>query len=121
MIRSVLLGAVLSVGAAVSASAGDDVMSGYYGNTAISTGGKAELHTVYNADHTFVMKVPAYGMEFKGTWALTGATLCRTYESPPPGVTNPLCTPIEAHKVGDTWTLDADGNTRTITLVKGVQ
>jgi len=122
MIRSVLLGAALSLAGAVSALAGDeDVMSGYYGNTAISTGGRAELHTTYNADHTFVMKVPAYGMEFKGTWALDGAKLCRTYESPPPGVTNPLCTPVEAHKVGDTWTLDADGTTRTMTLVKGIQ
>jgi hypothetical protein len=122
MVRPVLLGSVFALGFAASAYAdGDDVMAGYYGNTAVSTGGRAELHTTYNADHTFVMKVPAYGMEFKGTWAVNGSTLCRTYETPPPGVSNPLCTPIEPHKVGDTWSITADGNTRTITLVQGVQ
>lgn len=121
MIRSVLLGAVLSLGFAISASAGDDVMAGFYGNTVVGTGGMAETHTVYSADHNFVMKAPAFGAEYKGTWALNGANLCRTFESPPPGVTNPLCTPIEAHKVGDTWTVTAGGNTRTVTLVKGVQ
>lgn len=122
MVRSVLLAAAFSIGFVAFASAGDDdLMAGYYGNTAISTGGRAELHTIYSPDHTFVMKVPAYGLEFKGTWDLNGTTLCRTYESPPPGVTNPLCTPVEAHKVGDTWSITADGDTRTVTLVQGVQ
>ena len=44
MIRSVLLGAVLSVGFAISASAGDDVMASFYGNTVVGTGGMAETH-----------------------------------------------------------------------------
>ncbi len=96
-------------------------MAGYYGNTTIATGGMAETHTIYSADHTFVMKVPTFGLEFKGTWSIAGGLLCRTFESPPPGVTNPLCTPIEAHKVGDTWTVTTGSETRTVTLVKGVQ
>lgn len=96
-------------------------MAGYYGNTTISTGGMAETHSIYNPDHTFVMKVPTFGLEFKGTWAITGGMLCRTFESPPPGVTNPLCTAIEPHKVGDTWTVTTGSETRTVTLVQGVQ
>ena len=96
-------------------------MMGYYGNTTVATGGMAETHTVYNSDHTFVMKVPSFGLAFKGTWAVSGAMVCRTFEAPPPGVTNPLCTPIEPHKVGDTWTVTNGNDTRTITLVKGVQ
>jgi hypothetical protein len=57
-------------------------------------------------------------MDLKGTWALDDkGQLCRTYETPPPGVTNPLCTPWTAHKVGDTWTL----GDRSITLVQGIQ
>jgi hypothetical protein len=122
MLRHAVLLLTLSVCLALPASAADDdVMAGYYGNTAVATGGMADTHSVYSPDHTFVMKVPAFGLEFKGTWAVTGTTLCRTFESPPPGVTNPLCTPVEAHKVGDTWTVTSGNDTRTITLVEGVQ
>jgi len=117
MIRKLALSAALASAFAFPAFADDDVMAGFYGNTSIATGGMADTHTNYNADHTFVMHVPSFGVDFKGTWAVNAATLCRTFETPPPGVTNPLCTPIEAHKVGDTWS--AAG--RTITLVKGIQ
>jgi hypothetical protein len=121
MIRPVLISLALSTVFVLPAAAADDVMAGYYGNTTVSTGGMAEVHTVYVADHTFVMKVPAYGMQFKGTWAVNGATLCRTFETPPPGQQNPLCLPITAHKVGDTWTIGVGSETRTVTLVKGIQ
>ena len=107
--------------ATFAASGDDDPMAGYYGNTTISTGGKAEVHFIYYPDHTFVLRVPAYAMEFKGTWDVKDSTICFTYDTPPPGVDNPDCSPLVPHKVGDTWTLDADGRTRTITLVKGVQ
>lgn len=122
MFRSVLLSVAIALCGVVPAVAGDDdVMVGYYGNTAITTGGRAETHSVYSPDHTFVMKVPSFGLEFKGTWAVNGATLCRTFDSPPPGATNPLCTPIAAHKIGDTWTVTSGDQTRTVTLVQGVQ
>jgi hypothetical protein len=118
MVRLVLISAAFASGLMASvALADDDVMAGFYGNTSIATGGMADTHTNYSADHTFVMKVPSFGVSFKGTWAVNAGTLCRTFDSPPPGVTNPLCTQIEAHKVGDTWTTDG----RTITLVKGIQ
>jgi len=99
----------------------DDPMAGYYGNTAISTGGMAEVHILYNQDHTFVMNVPAFALRFKGTWSLNGGTLCFNYDVPPPGVTNPDCGPVEAHKVGDTWTEKADDGERKLTLVAGAQ
>lgn len=121
MIRKIVLAAAAAAFIALPAVAADDVMAGFYGNTAIATGGMADTHTVYSPDHSFVMRVPAFGMEFKGTWTVNGSTLCRTYETPPPGVSNPLCTPIEAHKVGDTWTASANNETRTVTLVKGIQ
>jgi hypothetical protein len=121
MVRTVLVGLAFSAGFALSASAADDVMAGFYGNTTVSTGGVAEVHTVYSADHTFMMSVPAFGMQFKGTWALNGSTLCRTFETAPPGQPNPLCTPVAAHKVGDTWTVTNGNETRNVTLVKGVQ
>jgi hypothetical protein len=122
MMRSVLLGLACSACFVVSAwAADDDVMAGFYGNTAVSVGGMAETHTTYTPDHNFIMKAPAFGAEFKGTWAVNGKQLCRTFESPPPGVTNPLCTPIEAHKVGDTWKVGVGSEMRTVTLVKGMQ
>ncbi|HWA30604.1 MAG TPA: hypothetical protein VG867_05885 [Rhizomicrobium sp.] len=119
--RSFLLGLSLAVLSTSAVLAGDDVMAGFIGNTAIAKGGMADTHTVYSADHTFDMRVPSFGMDFKGTWKVDGATLCRTYEKTPPGVTNPFCTPIEPHKVGDTWTVTLDGKTRTVTLVQGIQ
>jgi hypothetical protein len=121
MMRSAFFGVALSACFAVSANAADDVMAGFYGNTTVAKGGMAETHTSYTPDHNFIMKVPAYGMEFKGSWAVKDTQLCRTFDSPPPGVTNPLCTPIEAHKVGDTWTVGAGSDTRNVTLMKGVQ
>lgn len=111
--------------AALPALAADDVMASFYGNTVVSTGGMAEVHTHYRADHSFDMNAAAMGMSksFKGTWALDGkGNLCRTFVGEtPPNTTNPLCTPIAAHKLGDTWTIEANGSTRTVTLKAGIQ
>ena len=97
-------------------------MAGYYGNTTISTGGKTEVHFVYNSDHTFILKVPAYDMEFRGTYVVNGSTsLFQLTTFRRPALDNPDCAPLVPHKVGDTWTLSDNGRTRTITLVKGVQ
>jgi hypothetical protein len=115
---------MLALGA-TPALAADDVMASYYGNTVISTGGASEAHSHYRPDRTFDMTGSMMGMSksFKGTWALDGkGNLCRTFEGDlPPNTTNPLCTPIAAHKLGDTWTIDANGQTRTVTLKAGVQ
>jgi hypothetical protein len=100
---------------------GPDLMAGYYDNTVISTGGMAEVHIQYNLDHTFVMNVPAFSLRFKGTWALNGSNICFNYDVTPPGITNPDCGPVEAHKVGDTWTEKADDGQRKLTLVAGMQ
>jgi len=119
--RAFLIAASLVVVSASAAFAGDEAMAGYFGNTAIVTGGMTETHTYYNADHTFVLKAPSFNMEWKGTWKVDGTNLCRTYEKAPPGVPNPFCTPVEAHKAGDTWTMTMAGKTRTVSLVKGIQ
>jgi hypothetical protein len=119
--RSIFLAASLLAISASSSFAADDVMAGYFGNTVIATGGMADTHSYYNADHTFLTKAPAFGVEYKGTWKFDGTNLCRTYETTPPGITNPFCTPWAAHKVGDSWTMSAAGQSRTVTLVKGIQ
>ena len=123
--RQFLITASIAALCATPALAADDVMANTYGNTVVSTGGMSEVHTHYRADHSFDMVGSMMGMSktFKGTWALDGkGNLCRTFEGEtPPGTTNPLCTPIAAHKIGETWTMDANGQTRTITLKPGIQ
>jgi hypothetical protein len=107
------------------ALAGDDVMASTFGNTVVSTGGMSEVHTHYRADHSFDMVASMMGMSktFKGTWSLDGkGHLCRTFEGEAPRNTaNPLCLPIAAHKLGETWTVEANGETRTATLKPGIQ
>lgn len=105
--------------AAMPARAGDEALANYFGNTAVAKGGPADTYTHYNANHTFDLKVPAYGVTFTGTWEIQGNTVCRTFDIPPPGISNPLCTPVEAHAVGDTWAAENAGQKLTVTLIKG--
>ena len=124
MNRFLIAASVLAL-ASAPALAGDDVMAGYYGNTVVAAGGMVESHTHYRADHTFDVSATAMGQSynFKGTWSVDDkGQLCRTYADPaPPNTPNPLCLPAEAHKVGDTWTVSMNGNSRTLTLKAGVE
>jgi hypothetical protein len=108
-----------------TALAAEDIMANTYGNTTISTGGMAEVHTHYRADHTFDMTGSAMGMSrtFKGTWALNQkGQVCRTFVGTiPSGTANPVCTDIVAHKIGDSWNVDVNGTTRHVTLVEGIK
>ncbi len=111
--------------AAAPAWAADDVMANFYGNTVISTGGIAEVHTHYRPDHSFDMVASRMGFSrtFKGTWAIdTKNNLCRTFAGDvPPDTANPLCTPFTPRKIGETWTLDVNGSKRTVTLKAGIE
>ena len=124
IVRTSVIGASILVLSVAPAFAADDIMAGYYGNTVVSVGGILESHTHYRADHTFDMTATAMGQSFdgKGTWAIDDkGQLCRTYESPPPGMPNPLCIPAAAHKVGDSWTVSVNGQTRDMSLKAGIQ
>ena len=122
--RRIVLGLSAAILIAAPALAGDDVMAGFYGNTAVATGGMVESHTHYRADHTFDLTASAMGTDYKfsGTWKIDEkGQLCRTYVGDaPPNTPNPLCTPIEAHKVGDSWTVTMGASTRTVTLKPGI-
>lgn len=124
--KTILIAAALVAFAATPVLAGDEeMMAPYYGNTVVSTGGMAEVHTHYRADHTFDLTGSMMGMSqsFKGTWAFDGkGNVCRTFVGDvPPNTPNPLCRQLLAHKVGDTWTVTMNGNTSTLTLKPGVQ
>jgi hypothetical protein len=99
----------------------EDIMVGYYGNTLVAKTATGELHIHYLADHTFnASGTNAQGpVAFKGTWTLDDKSqLCRTYDSPPPTMHNPVCTPWSAHNVGDSWTMGANVS---LSLVPGIQ
>lgn len=121
--RTILIAAAALLLSAAPALAEDDVMASTYGNTVVSTGAQGESHTHYKTDHTFdVTMTSAMGsISTKGTWAVADGKLCRTYEQLAPGMTNPVCTPAEPHKMGDTWTVTIGGQVRTGTLKPGIQ
>lgn len=123
--RRILITAALLALAATPAVAAD-VMAGYYGNTVVSSGGMFTANTHYRADKTFDIVGSGMGMtrNYKGTWAIDDkGQLCRTYigDTPPGLPSNPFCTPWEAHKVGDKWTMTMGGTTRDLEVKAGVQ
>jgi len=104
-----------------SATAADDMMAGFYGNTVISTGAAAESRTHFKADHTFDAVFGGGMFNSRGTWEIKDGQLCRTYDPPIPNVPNPVCVPAEGHKVGDKWTVTVNGDVRQVSLVAGIQ
>jgi hypothetical protein len=92
-------------------------MASRYGNTTITTDQSGvQTKIYYAADGTFTGKQA--NLSFNGTWKLDGAGgICLTFAQQVPGTPNPLCAPVTAHKVGDSWS--AAG--RNITLVQGIQ
>jgi opacity protein-like surface antigen len=114
--RAILMASAIAVSFASAATADDGVMTTRFGNTTISKDAAgSETHLYYAADGTFRGKQGA--RDFKGTWKLDGATVCLTADPPIPDTPNPVCVPISAHKVGDTWT----AGPYTVSLVAGIQ
>jgi hypothetical protein len=119
---------ILAVSAALALStaaiAADDIMANYYGNTVIGKSVMGQSHTHYKANHTFdaALSNDQGSMETDGTWALNDkGELCRTYNTPVPGMPNPICVAWAAHKVGDSWQITVNGRTSEVTLVAGFQ
>jgi|SRR4051812_13728323 hypothetical protein len=117
MMRTILIVAAVSTAPSL-ALAQDEVMAARFGNTTVThTDSGHEVHMYYKADHTFTGNVVDADFRLKGTWAVNAGTVCLTYNPPPPTVSNPVCQPVVAHNIGDTWTVGKN----TVTLVKGIQ
>ena len=113
--RKMILAATFAA-LSVSLAWADDVMTSRFGNTTIATDSKGvQTKLYYNADGTLTGKQG--DMSFKGTWKVANTQLCLTFTTAVPGMSNPFCVTVSAHKVGDTW----QGAGRTVTLVKGIQ
>ena len=118
MTRTMMIVLAAAVAAPSLGLAQDDVMVSRFGNTTVThTERGHEVHMYYKADHTFTGKIVDVGMDLKGTWAVNAGTVCLTYTPPPPTITNPVCQPVVAHKVGDTWKV---GN-NVVTLMEGMR
>ena len=121
------LGLASLMGSVSAATAGEELMAGYFGNTVIATGQAGELRVHYKPDHSFSGRAegPTGKYDIRGTWKLDEkGNLCRTYSATgadlPPGMPNPYCAPLTAHKVGDAWTVvGQDGRTANVKLVEG--
>jgi hypothetical protein len=123
--RLVIAAAAL-VASSTLAIAGEEVMSGYFGNTVIATSPMGEMKVRYKPDHTFSgrAKGPMGNYDISGTWKLdTQGNLCRKYVTNgadlPPGTPNPYCAPVQAHKPGDSWQVTENGRTADVKLIEG--
>jgi len=114
----ILLGAIAALAlSATAVLAADDVMASRIGNTTITTDASGMSSKIYyEADHSFT---GVQGdLQLAGTWAVKGSQVCLTFSSePPPGYPNPICTPVSARNVGDSWT----SGPFTVQLVEGKQ
>ncbi|MFA7263560.1 MAG: hypothetical protein WC068_11120 [Caulobacter sp.] len=113
-----LLGAVAALAlSATAALAGDDVMASRIGNTTITTDASGQSSKIYyEGDHSFTGVQGE--QQLAGTWAVKGSQVCLTFTSDaPPGYPNPICTPVSARNVGDSWT----SGPFTVQLVAGRQ
>ena len=124
--RQFLFGAALVLAAPSVALAAEDPMANFYGNTVISKSANGQSRTHYKKDGTLdaALSGPMGSINLAGTWKVDDkGQLCRTYSNPPPmlPIPNPFCTPWASHKVGDTWTVQVGGSSRSVSLVQGIQ
>ncbi|MBV9330078.1 MAG: hypothetical protein JOZ55_00840 [Alphaproteobacteria bacterium] len=124
--RALTLGSVIALSVMPVAWAAENPMADTFGNTVISKSANGESRTHYKKDGTLdaTLSSPLGSITLSGTWKLNDkGELCRTYSNPPPmlPIPNPLCTPFTQHKVGDSWTVKIGDQSRTVTLVQGIQ
>lgn len=121
MRRSVTIGlsAVAAVSAFVSAALADN-LDGMIGNTAVcktSDGGVTKVFT--GADGAYTVTLPN-GQSMQGTAKDDGKQICYV-QSTPATTDPPVCVPSVARKVGDTWSVQAQGASQDCALVAGKQ
>lgn len=114
----ILIGALAALAlSATAAMAGDEVLASRFGNTTITSDASGMSSKIYyQADHSFT---GVQGdQQLAGTWEVKGSQVCLTFTSEaPPGYPNPICTPVAAHAVGETW----QAGPFTVQLVEGIQ
>ena len=110
-----------------SAASAEDPMASTYANTVVSKDSKGMSSTLYfNQDGTYTLKATGPNgqpVTVPGKWATKdgGKSLCLTMDAPPNAPpAPPSCTPLQAHNVGDSWTVTNDQNqTYNVSLTAG--
>jgi hypothetical protein len=105
--------------AATSALA-DDLMANTYANTVVTKDSKGMTSSLlFNQDGTYTIKATGPDgkpVQIPGKWTFKddGKTICLAAAAPP------SCSPLQAHSVGDSWTVTNDQNqTFNVSLTAG--
>jgi len=121
MARPIIIGlAAAAAGLVWASAAAADNTEGMVGNTAVCTtsdGGQTKVYV--ESGGTFTLTLPD-GQQTSGTVADDGSQICYTQTNPS---TNdpPVCVSSVDRKVGDTWTVEARGQTQNCSLQAGRQ
>jgi hypothetical protein len=121
-----LAAAALSLG--VTAASADDPMANTYANTVVTKDSKGmSANLMFSQDGTYTLKATdpnGQPVLIAGNkWALKddGKTICLTPAAPPHGPpAQTTCSPLQAHNVGDAWSVTNDqGQTFNVSLTAG--
>lgn len=110
-----------------SSALADDPMANTYANTVVSKDSKGMTSSLlFNQDGTYTIKATGPDgkpVEIPGKWTLKDGckTICLATAAPPnTPPAPPSCSPLEAHNVGDSWTVTNDQNqTFNVSLTAG--
>jgi hypothetical protein len=119
--RSVTIGLLaVAAGFALVSTAAADNTDGMVGNTAVcktANGGVTKVYTGPGGAYT--VQLPN-GQTMQGTAKDDGKQICY-HQSTPATTDAPVCTPSVNRKVGDTWTVQAQGESQDCALMAGHQ
>ena len=115
-----LAGAVLALSAAAGGASAADAMADTYANTVVVTDASgAAVKYFFNADKTFTAALPDKSLA-KGSWTADDKQICVTVSEPAALAGKPVCSPLEAHKVGDSWkSTNSAGQAASLSIVAG--
>lgn len=127
--RGSMFAVVVAISCPSLASAGDEVMANYFGNTVVVSSGSHATYIHYKPDHTFDTRATTFLGDFniKGTWQIDDKeNLCRVIDEnslpfPVPGASKPVCVPWKIRNVGETWTIDVNGQAAQFSLEAGLK
>jgi hypothetical protein len=121
MRRSATIGLLaVAAGFALASTAAADNLDGMVGNTAVCKTTKGAVTKVFTGPGgAYTVTLPG-GQSMQGTAKDDGKQIC--YNQSTPATTEaPVCTPSVTRKVGDTWTVQAQGESQDCALVAGRQ
>jgi hypothetical protein len=121
MRRSAPVGLLAAVcGFAFASTALADNLDGMIGNTAVCKTSKGAVTKVFTGPGgAYTVTLPG-GQSMQGTAKDDGKQICYV-QSTPASSDPPVCTPSTTRKVGDTWTVQAQGESQDCALVAGRQ